>query len=97
MYGRAGRALAVVAVFAAAVNPGMESFIATLKTELIHHHDFHNREEARQAIFEYIEVFYNRQRVQDDPKSELDFQSSISNFYHLKGGVVELPPFLEYN
>ena len=43
-------------------NAPMESFMATLKTELIHHHDFHTRQEARQAIFEYIEVFYNRQR-----------------------------------
>ncbi|MBO9480997.1 IS3 family transposase, partial [Salinisphaera sp. G21_0] len=33
-----------------------------LKTELIHHEDFQTREEAHQAIFEYIEVFYNRQR-----------------------------------
>ena len=41
----------------------MESFIATLKTELIHHHDFHTWAQARQAIFEYIEIFYNRQRT----------------------------------
>ena len=39
-----------------------ESFFHTLKTELIHHEDFQTREEAQQAIFEYIEVFYNRQR-----------------------------------
>ena len=39
-----------------------ESFFLTLKTELIHHDDFQTREEAHQAIFEYIEVFYNRQR-----------------------------------
>ncbi len=44
-------------------NAPMESFIATLKTELIHHHDFHTRIQARQAIFEYIEIFYNRQRT----------------------------------
>ncbi len=44
-------------------NAPMESFIATLKTELIHHHDFHTRAQARQAIFEYIEIFYNRQRT----------------------------------
>ncbi|MBT6621151.1 MAG: IS3 family transposase [Gemmatimonadetes bacterium] len=43
-------------------NAPMESFMATLKTELIHHQDFHTLQEARQAIFEYIEVFYNRQR-----------------------------------
>ena len=42
-------------------NAVAESFFHTLKTELIHHEDFQTREEAQQAIFEYI-VFYNRQR-----------------------------------
>ena len=43
-------------------NAVAESFFHTLKTELVHHEDFQTREEAQQAIFEYIEVFYNRQR-----------------------------------
>ena len=43
-------------------NAVMESFWATLKKELIHRSDFKTREEAKRAIFEYIEVFYNRQR-----------------------------------
>ena len=43
-------------------NAVAESFFHTLKTELVHHEDFQTREEAKQAIFEYIEVFYNRQR-----------------------------------
>ena len=43
-------------------NAVAESFFHTLKTELIHHEDFQTRKEAQQAIFEYIEVFYNRQR-----------------------------------
>ena len=43
-------------------NAVAESFFHTLKTELIHHEDFQTREEAHKAIFEYIEVFYNRQR-----------------------------------
>lgn len=43
-------------------NAVAESFFHTLKTELIHHEDFQTREEAKQAIFEYIEVYYNRQR-----------------------------------
>jgi putative transposase len=30
--------------------------------ELIHHRRFETREQAKQEIFEYIEVFYNRQR-----------------------------------
>lgn len=43
-------------------NAVAESFFSTLKNELVHHRDFHTRDEARTAIFEYIEVFYNRQR-----------------------------------
>ena len=44
-------------------NAVAESFFHTLKIELIHHCNFETREEARTAIFEYIEVFYNRQRL----------------------------------
>jgi transposase InsO family protein len=44
-------------------NAMMESFWATLKTELIHLHKYATREQARQSIFEYIEVFYNRKRL----------------------------------
>jgi putative transposase len=39
-----------------------ESFVASLKTELLHRHRFCTRAAARTAIFEYIEGFYNRQR-----------------------------------
>jgi len=44
-------------------NACMESFWSTLKTELVHHERYATREQARQSIFEYIEVFYNRQRL----------------------------------
>lgn len=44
-------------------NAVAESFFHTLKIELVHHCDFETREEARAEIFEYIEVFYNRQRL----------------------------------
>ena len=43
-------------------NAPSESFFHTLKTELTHHRRYQTREEAKQEIFEYIEVFYNRQR-----------------------------------
>jgi putative transposase len=43
-------------------NAAMESFWHTLKVELIYRRHFHTRDEARQAIFEYIEVFYNQIR-----------------------------------
>lgn len=43
-------------------NAVVESFFHTLKVELVHHRRYHTRDEARQDIFEWIEVFYNRQR-----------------------------------
>jgi putative transposase len=43
-------------------NAVVESFFSNLKNELVHHCDFATREEARAAIFDYIEVFYNRSR-----------------------------------
>lgn len=43
-------------------NAPMESFFASLKKELVHGADFATRAEARAAIVEYIEVFYNNQR-----------------------------------
>jgi putative transposase len=52
-------------------NAVMESFFATLKKELIHHERYETRSAARLSIFEYIEVFYNRQRLH----STLGYQS----------------------
>lgn len=43
-------------------NAVQESFFKTLKTELIYHCDYQTRDEAKKSVFEYIEVFYNRQR-----------------------------------
>jgi transposase InsO family protein len=43
-------------------NACAESFFSSLKNELVHHSDFHTREAARAAIFNYIELFYNRRR-----------------------------------
>jgi transposase InsO family protein len=44
-------------------NAVAESFFSTLKNELIHHVDFHTRDQAKAAIFDYIELFYNRKRI----------------------------------
>jgi putative transposase len=54
-------------------NAPMESLFASLKKELIHGVDFATRSEARAAVFEYIEVFYNRQRRH----STLGYQSPV--------------------
>jgi transposase InsO family protein len=58
-------------------NATMESFIATLKKECVTH-QFVTREQARRAIFEYIEVWYNRCRLHSslDYLSPLEFEQS---------------------
>lgn len=43
-------------------NAVMESFFHTLKTEHVYFERYQTREQAKNSIFEYIEVFYNRQR-----------------------------------
>ncbi len=42
----------------------MESFFTSLEKELVHHEDYETREEAKTSLFEYVEVFYNNQRLQ---------------------------------
>jgi len=44
-------------------NALVESFFGTLKTELIYHETYRNRDEARRSVFKYIEMFYNRVRI----------------------------------
>lgn len=44
-------------------NAAMESFFHTLKTEHVYFEHYLTREQAKSSIFEYIEVFYNRQRL----------------------------------
>jgi len=55
-------------------NAPMESFWGTLKQELVHHRRFISRAQARREITEYIEVFYNRQRIQ----ASLGFLSPVN-------------------
>ena len=44
-------------------NAVSESFWKTLKVELVYREIFRTRETARQAVFEYIEIFYNKRRL----------------------------------
>lgn len=44
-------------------NAVSESVFATLKKELVYRQHYRSREEARASLFEYIEVFYNRERL----------------------------------
>ena len=41
----------------------MESFFQSLKVELVHQRSWVTREEARRDLFDYIEGYYNRQRI----------------------------------
>ena len=61
-------------------NAPMESFIGTLKVEEVYHCVYHTRDEARVALFDYIESFYNRRRRH----SALDYLSpeTYEQLYH---------------
>lgn len=54
-------------------NAHCESFFHSLKTELVYRTNFKTREEAKQAIFEWIETWYNRQRLH----SSLGYMSPV--------------------
>jgi transposase InsO family protein len=54
-------------------NAVVESFFANLKNELTWHCRFTTRDEAKAAVFDYIEVFYNRQRLHET----LDYASPV--------------------
>ena len=59
-------------------NAVAESFFNSLKSELIYQHKFKTREEAKNVIFEYIEVFYNRVRTHSNNNylSPVDFEKN---------------------
>jgi transposase InsO family protein len=61
-------------------NAFIESFWSTLKYELVYHHRFATRAEARTAIFDYIEAFYNRSRLHSslDYRSPINFESKLN-------------------
>ena len=60
-------------------NAAMESFWSTLKEELVHRRSFASRAEAAAAIFDYIEAFYNRERLH----SALGFLSPVEFEKHI--------------
>jgi len=61
-------------------NSFAESFFATLKKELIYRKKFKTKEEAKKAIFEYIEVWYNRLRIHSSIgyMSPVQFEESLA-------------------
>ena len=65
-------------------NAWSESFFSILKKEAVHWHHFQTREEARQAIFAYIEGFYNTRRVQ----KRLGYLSPMEWLNHYTEGLL---------
>ena len=63
-------------------NACIESFFGTLKRELVFHRHYATRDEATQDIFEYIEVFYNRNRRHStlgyDSPSEFEARTAVA-------------------
>ena len=62
-------------------NAVSESFFHTLKTELVHHQHYQTRAEAKQDIFEYIEVFYNCERLHptNNYLSPVDYEMQLKS------------------
>ena len=62
-------------------NAPTESFFHTLKVECIYQQSLTTREGAKQIIFDYIEVFYNRQRLHStlNYQSPVDYEKSVVN------------------
>lgn len=58
-------------------NAAMESFFSTLKVECLHRQDLQTHAQAKAIVFDYIEVFYNRERIHSalDYKSPVDFET----------------------
>jgi len=66
-------------------NAVAESFFHTLKTGLVSHKQYRTRKEAQEDIFEYIEVFYHRQRLH----STNDYWSPVDYENKRKVGVLD--------
>ena len=72
-------------------NAPMESFFGSLKTELVHRTRFSTRREAKAALFEYIEIFYNQRRRH----SSIGYRTpgtGQEGYDHRSGRIGEEPP-----
>jgi putative transposase len=75
-------------------NAAAESFIATIKTELIHRRRFKTKDEARLAIFDYIECFYNplRRHSSLGNLSPVEFETMITQERQAKATITKSLP-----
>ena len=65
-------------------NAPMESFFASLKTEHVHQVRFRTREEAKTAVFEYIEIFYNCSSQSTSLSQLSPHSENVQRFQRLK-------------
>jgi hypothetical protein len=67
-------------------NAPMESFFGTLKTELVHHREYSDRDTARRDLFAFIEGYYNRRRIHSaigyitPQQAEAKYANPVSTF-----------------
>jgi transposase InsO family protein len=61
-------------------NAAMESFFKSFKVECVYQDHYQTREEAREAIYQYIELFYNRQRLHSSLgyKSPAEYEAALA-------------------
>lgn len=61
-------------------NAALESFWSSLKRELVHRTQFATRAQARAAVFKWIEIFYNRERLHSalGYQSPVDFETKLN-------------------
>ena len=67
-------------------NAVAERFFHSLKTECTHHCSYQTREQARQSLFDYIEVFYNCQRLHSGTTNPLG-RSRMSLWQRIKMSI----------
>ena len=65
-------------------NAPMESFFGSIKTESLHHYQFTTRNSAKQVVFDYIEVFYNRIRRHAKIGNQIPAQFAEQFYNHNK-------------
>ncbi len=66
-------------------NAVAESFFSNLKNEMTHHGIYATREDAKLAISDYIEVYYNRQRLHQTLRysTPVEFEARYEKCAHL--------------
>lgn len=71
-------------------NAVAESFFHTLKTELTHHEVYKTKIQAKRSIFEYIELFYNRERIHsaNNNLSPVEFENFMAKENMLRKEIV---------